>query len=478
MISRRQFISTSGMAMLALPLRGQTVLGANDTVRMAIIGCGGRGTDLAKMFSRIDRVAIAAICDPDTEQMDRIVAKLQKQDIDISGAAKIQDYRRVYERDDIDAVVIASPNHWHSLLAIQAMEAGKDVYVEKPVTHNLWEGKQLVAAAHKYGRVIGAGLQNRSDPGPIEGVRFVQEGNLGKILSVHSCCFRNRSSIGKRDTPLTPPGTVDYNLWLGPAQDLPMHRPRFHYDWHWVWNTGDGDTGNQAPHEIDLACWVLGDGPLPTAMNSFGGRLAWNDGGETPNMMSSWYEQNGVPVIIEVNDVRVAPDRNASPARDSIRVGVIVRCEGGTLKGGRGGMYVVGEDGKTRIHKFPGNGGADHQKNFIQAVRSQDVGALTARIETSARSAAIAHLANIAYRSGGQVDGPTLASAIGDNALLQTIVTEQNAQLKNWGIDQPGYTLGKTLTFDPASAEVTTPDIDPVLAHPPGRGKFVVPNLT
>ncbi|MEM7700210.1 MAG: Gfo/Idh/MocA family oxidoreductase, partial [Verrucomicrobiota bacterium] len=454
------------------------VLGANNTVRVALISCGGRAASLADQFAKAKDCAITAICDPDTAQMDSIVAKMQKKDVDLSKAHREQDYRKILERDDVDAVVISSPNHWHSLQSIESMAAGKDVYVEKPVSHSIWEGKQLVAAEEKYGRIIAGGFQNRSDPGPQDGIQFVQEGNIGKIQSVHAVCMRNRSSIGEKlKSPLTPPDTVDYDLWLGPCQDEPMHRPKFHYDWHWFWNTGNGDVGNQAPHEIDMACWVLGDPALPKQVQGFGERFGWDDAGETPNMLSTWYEQAGVPCIIEVNDMWVTPERNVPSVRNSIRVGIVVKCEGGELRGGRGGTYVVGEDGKTKTHKFPGDGGKAHQENFLAAVRSRSAEGLRSKLSEAERSSAVAHLANVSYLSGASAGQESVKEAIGDNEMLQTIFGEQSNQLAAWGISDPVYRLGRKIEVDPATAEVTTEGADQRQIKRDYREPFVVPEL-
>ncbi len=478
--SRRRFLTATGAAALTFPLAGRRVLGANETVRVALIGAGGRAGQLARQFARENakNSDIVAICDPDTAQMDKLVDRLgKKNEIDLSRAVREQDYRKLLDRDDIDAVVISSPNYWHALQSIHAMEAGKDVYVEKPVSHSVWEGQQLVAAAKKYDRIIAAGFQNRSDPGPREGIQYVQEGNLGKILSVHAVCFRNRESIGSRGSKLSPPETCDYDLWLGPCQEEPIYRPRFHYDWHWVWNTGNGDVGNQAPHEIDLACWLLGDGPLPAQISSFGGRFGWNDAGETPNMMANWCEHGGVPLIIEVNDMWVSPERNVSPVRNGIRVGIIVKCEGGELRGGRGGMYVVGEDGKSKIKKFDGDGGLDHQQNFIDAVRSRRGEDLRSDIVSAERSSALAHLCNVSYLSGAEVGGAEIDEAIGDNEMLRTIVAEQRSQLGAWGIEDPAYRLGMSLSVDPATATVQSPGADSRQIKRDYREPFVVPQL-
>jgi predicted dehydrogenase len=474
LISRRRLIKLCGLAALARPAFGQS---ANNTVRLGIIGCGRRAHGISKQFLKVKDVAIVALCDPDPAQFESLAKDLGKSAGSSSGMKKFQDYRKLLESPDIDAVVVTSPNHWHALHAIHAMQAGKDVYLEKPVTHELWEGRQLIAAEEKYGRIIAAGFQSRSDPGTREGIQFVREGHLGKIESLHVCCFKERDRIGLRKTPLTPPPGTDYNLWLGPAADLPMFREEFHYDWHWAWNTGNGDIGNQTPHEIDIANRVLGDASLPTKVRSFGGRFGWNDGGETPNLQVATYELAGVPVIVEVNNLKLSPTRNTIGARDGIRIGIVVRCEGGQLRGGLGGMYAVGKDGKESIRKFPGDGGDGHQENFIQAVRSRRRADIASRLETAERSAAIAHLANLSYRSGNKTPTASMQEVTNGNPILQTILSDQANQLAAWGITAPEYNLGRVIDFDPATAKVTTPDIDPLLIRRHCRPDFEFPDL-
>ncbi len=477
MISRRRLLKLCGLAAVATPGFGQSGGSANNTVRVGLIGCGSRMQGHAAQFAKIKDVAIVALCDADRDRIDSTAKALAGHGADMSGVAKFQDYRKLLEMKDLDAVVIASPNHWHTLHAISAMQAGKDVYLEKPVSHELWEGRQLVAAERKYGRMVAAGFQSRSDPGPRDGFQFLHDGHLGKILRVHICCFKDRTGIGKRSTPLTPPPSVDYNLWLGPAADLPIFRDQFHYDWHWAWNTGNGEIGNQAPHEIDLTNWLLGDGPLPTAVHSFGGRFGWNDAGETPNLQLAWYEIAGVPVTIEVNDLQLTPTRKVTGMRDGIRVGLVVHCEGGQLRGGLGGMYAVSEDGKTSIKKFPGDGGAKHQANFIEAVRSRRSGDIAAKIVLAERAAAIAHLANLSYRTGTNADRAGLEPSIGSNPTLQGILADYTKRLADWGIAEPTYTLGRSISINPATAKVLTPGMDEALVRRPCRPEFAVPEL-
>ena len=473
--SRRRFLQIAGLSALAAPLHGKNILGANDTVRLGFIGCGGRARSLAGQFSKLKDTSIVAVCDPDTKHMAQLASGISKK----TGRKpdEIRDYRKLLERKDIDAVVVATPNHWHVLHAIDAMAAGKDVYVEKPVSHGLWESRQLVAAEQKYGRIIQAGLQNRSDPGPRDGFQFVREGNLGKILSVDICCFRNRHSIGKRTTPLKPPATVDYNLWLGPAQDLPIHRGKFHYDWHWVWNTGNGDIGNQAPHEIDLANWLLDAKSPPAAVRTFGNRFGWNDAGQTPNLLTASYKISGVPCTIIVNDLTLAPNRNVPGLYAGTRVGLVVHCEGGQLRGGRGGTYAVGTDGKKRIAKFPGDAGARHQRRFIDAVRSRRHADIPACIADAALAADIAHYANASHRSGAPAAPQAIQAAFANNKAAQEIFADQGKQLAAWGIEKPDYTLGRPLEIDPATGSVRTPDIAPELLRRTCRKEFTIPQL-
>ena len=390
---------------------------------------------------------------------------------------QFQDYRKLFELADLDAVIIATPNHWHALHAVQAMQAGKHVYVEKPVSFTVWEGLQLEAAERRFGKIIAAGYQNRSDSGPQAGIRYVQEGKLGKIHKVRSLCYRNRASIGKREQPLTPPATIDYDLWLGPAQDLPIYRPNFHYDWHWDFNTGNGDVGNQGVHEIDMVCWLLGESQLPTSIHSIGKRFAWNDAGNTPNMQTVYFKQGDVDVILETNDMKLSPKRNVSPNRWGTRVGIIAECDNGILKGGRGGMVAVESDGRTVIQKFPGNGGAGHQQNFIDAVLANDASLLKARITDARRSASLAHLGNISHRCGSEVSPRELSDLLGVNDDVHAIVAEQTKQLADWGIQEPRYCWGKPLKIDPASETVLTPEVGTEFTGPHYRKGFEMPKF-
>jgi predicted dehydrogenase len=255
-----------------------------------------------------------------------------------------------------------------------------------------------------------------------------------------------------------------------------LFREQFHYDWHWSWNTGNGEIGNQAPHEIDMANWLLDARQLPAAVHGCGGRFGWDDAGETPNMQLVWYELAGVPVVIEVDDLKVSPQRKVRPVRDGIRVGLVVRCEGGQLRGGLGGTYAVDPAGKT-LRKFPGNGGATHQENFIAAVRSRRSADIASPVAQAERAAAIAHLANLSFRAGAPADAAALAQAAGENETAGRVLADHTKQLADWGLAKPPYTLGRKLELDPATGTLRTTGIDPALIRPAARAEFAIPEL-
>jgi predicted dehydrogenase len=474
---RRSFLKVGAGAVAAMPFLGFAKGSASDRVRIGMIGCGNRSLALMEQFLRVPEVDLVALADPDTAQIDALKRHLAKEGIKLGPVAEFRDYRIMLERNDIDAVLIASPNHWHAMQAVDAMAAGKHAYVEKPVSHSIWESARLLAAEKRYGKVVAAGLQNRSDPGIKEAFEYLRTGALGKIQHIHVCGFRGRNPIGKRHTPLAPPATCDYNLWLGPAADLPILRDQMHYDWHWDWNTGNGEMGNQTPHELDLVQWLLGDAELPKAVRSIGGRFAWNDAGITPNLHVACYEQAGVPVTVEVNNLQISRTSKAGPARSGIRVGIIVRCEGGELRGGRGGMFAVGEDGKTRLKKFRGDAGAGHMANFIDAVRSESSGALAAPLKTGVDSAVVSHLANLSHCNGNAATHEEAARVVADKKDAGMVLEANRRQLAEWGMENPNYQLGQELVFDPGQYQVTSDVAESVLIQRDYRKGFEFPTI-
>ena len=342
------------------PAKGKKA-GANDTVRLAVIGVRGRGMEHVRGFTALDDARITAICDVDRNAAGKAIKA-------VSSAYKSepkfeQDLRRILDDKDIDAVSIATPNHWHSLAAIWACQAGKDVYVEKPVSHNIIEGRRTVEAAEKYGRVVQAGTQCRSNKGIQEAIEFLRSGKLGKIYMAKGLCYKPRGSIGhKPDGPV--PAGVDYDLLLGPAPERPFNPNRFHYEWHWNWDYGNGDLGNQGIHQMDLARWGLGKNEFPKTVVSSGGRFGYSDDGQTPNTQLVAFEYDDCELQFEVRGLRTNDEAK-------VMVGDIFYGTEGILAIT---SYTTWQTyfpaGKDKMEPGPGgSGGGDHFENFIDAVQ-------------------------------------------------------------------------------------------------------------
>jgi len=332
-IHRRTFLAQSAGIGLSLTVASARAKSANDQLNLGFIGLGGRGTELLKQFGLLSDVRIAALCDPDKARLDTAARKH-------SGAKTYSDLRKLLEDQNIDAVVIATCNHWHALAAIWACQAGKHVYVEKPLAHNHWEGQQVVHAARKYNRVVQIGTQQRSDPMQSEIKEFLHDqAALGPIKYAQVCRFGVREPIGRRSTPLSPPESLDYKLWLGPAMDEPIYRDKLHYDWHWVWNTGNGEMGNWGVHVLDDAINVaLRDRePFPRRVAAAGGRVLWNDAGQSPNVSVVFYDTGTIPVLFALSNLPKVAGATKELEYKGIRSGYVVQCEGGYYAGERGG---------------------------------------------------------------------------------------------------------------------------------------------
>jgi predicted dehydrogenase len=347
-------------------------------------------------FSKIDGTTVAGLCDPDTDRLESAKRRFPQ-------AKAWTDPRSLLDDRDIDAVVIATCNHWHCLAAIWAMQAGKDVYVEKPLSHSQWEGRQTVAAAKRYGKICQVGTQQRSDPMQAEIKEFLHTDQaLGKILAARVNRYGVRASIGKRSTPLPIPEGLDYNLWLGPAQDEPIYRDKLQYDWHWVWNTGSGEMGNWGVHVLDdLRNNVFLDKvALPKRILGGGGRVVWNDAGETPNVHVAFFDTGDIPVVIGLANITAGPETKSAAKHPGPGSGYIAYCEGGRLEGQRGKAEAFDANGKL-VKQFKGTSGSGaHQQNFIDAVRRRDASLLNSGVEVGHHSTGWCNLANIAFRAG------------------------------------------------------------------------------
>ncbi len=444
--SRRQFLSTTAAAGLTTALSAKTLsaANANDEINIGFISCGGRAGQLMGYFGKVDGINVAGLCDVDENLLGRAKQRFPK-------AQAWTDLRDLLASDSIDAVVISTCNHWHCLAAIWAMEAGKDVYVEKPLSHTQWEGKQTVAAARKYNRICQIGTQQRSDPMQAEIKKFLhQDKALGEITAARVNRYGIRGSIGKRDTPLTIDKNIAYDLWLGPAQDQPIYRDKLHYDWHWDWNTGSGEMGNWGVHVLDdLRNNVFQDSvALPKRILGGGGRVALNDAGQTPNVHFAYFDTGSIPVVIGLSNLPAAPGAKQSPEHPGPGSGYIAYCEGGRLEGQRGRAAAYDSAGKV-IREFKGNNGDTvHQANFIDAVRKQDRSILNAEVAIGNDSTGWCNLANVAFRCGGEFSLHD-AQAV-ELAQWQSVLAEMGSHLESHGLtlESNDIRLSPMLTLD------------------------------
>jgi predicted dehydrogenase len=446
--------------------------GANGDIRFAVVGFGGRGMDHIGELRKVNGARIVALCDVDQTILDRQVKKYRDLGEQIESYT---DVRKLLENKDIDVVSFATPNHWHSLGAIWAMQAGKDVYVEKPVSHNVWEGRRVVEVSRQLNRIVQAGTQSRSSRGILEGIQWVREGHIGKILRARGLCYKPRPSIGKVDGPQPIPPGIDYDLWCGPAPMEPLMRKKLHYDWHWVWPTGNGDLGNQGIHQMDLARWALGESALSPRVLSVGGRLGYVDDGTTPNTFIVFHDYPTAPLIFEV---RGLPSGAGSKEMDKYRgvsIGVVVDCEGGTMViPNYSSATILDKDG-AEIKKFSGS--SSHFANFIDAVRSRKPGDLHAPILEGHLSSALCHTGNISYRLGKTQSPDEMREAVkGNKDLAESLGRmEEHLGANNVDLNKTPATLGAALKMDPLTERfIGSPEADQLLTRD-YRKPFVVP---
>ena len=452
-IDRRDFLKTTGKAVTvgaATLALGGKVLGANDRVRVAICGVRGRGKDHIHGFVHLPGVEIAALCDPDENILNQRLS-----DVEALGVSKPKghvDIRKLLEDKDIDAISIAAPNHWHSLMSIWACQAGKDVYVEKPCSHNWFEGRQLVRAVKKYNRICQHGSQSRSNPGMMEAIKHVNDGLIGDVYLARALCYKWRAAIGRTSVEPVPAG-VHYDLWTGPAPLKPFTKNRFHYNWHWIWDTGNGEAGNQAIHEIDIARWGLGVG-FPVRVSAMGGHFLFDDDQETPNVLNAtfyfddpagkrklmelevrnWitnheaeigsgaYKSSGVPAAGITADAKPGTPAKAKQTAPLGAVDAKTNTIGNIFYGDKGYLGIDGYDSyKTWLTNQAepgpqGRGAGDHYANFIDCVRSRRAEQVNSPIAEAHISATLLHLANASYRLGRTLQfDPAKEQVIGDD---------------------------------------------------------------
>ncbi|MGQ9575909.1 MAG: Gfo/Idh/MocA family protein [Thermoguttaceae bacterium] len=482
-VTRRGFIRRSAAAAAAIGLPAVAparVLGANEEIRMGVVGLGGRGAGAhVPEFSSQKGVSIVALADPDKARMGPVAARLEKQfgrKVD-----QYQDMRGMFDRRDIDAVANATMNYWHALSTIWACQQGKHVYVEKPLSHYIWEGRQMVNAARKYKRLVQVGTQYRSVKGYEDLAAWLKAGNLGRILLV--TCFANkpRLPIGKRSEPLPIPETVDYDLWCGPAAKVPIYRDRLQYDCSFDWNTGDGESCNQGVHEVDVARWILGYSTLPRRTMSIGGRFFVEDAGNVPNTQIIYYDYPEVPILYEVHNLPKSkefltpedPKKFSAnmPRFRGVATGVCVQCEGGyTL-----GTTAYDQAGKP-IRSFPRS--ENHFANFIKALRSGRQEDLNADVLEGHISTSICHVGNISYRLGKPASVQQQRRQVGDIPYWKEMFERYLAYLADIGQDPNSSTLGPWLEVDAEKECIKDNEEANKIVRGFYRPPYVVPDLS
>lgn len=488
-MQRRQFLGTTMAFAAARMVWTNRAAAASDVsdIRVAQIGFRGQGAGHIASLGK----NVVALCDVDEVVLNQKADELKlslHQPID-----KYSDYRKLLDRNDIDAVSIATPNHTHALIAIAAAQAGKDVYVEKPVSNNIWEGRQLTAAAQKYGRIIQCGTQSRSSPSLREAVGWVQSGQLGRIRHAVGICYKPRPSIGKSVTALKFPDTINRELWIGPAVDEPIYRPVVnsqgghnpHYDWHWDFNTGAGDLGNQGIHQMDIARWFLGESGLAPRAISLGGRLGYEDAGNTPNTQIVYHAYERAPLLFEV---RGLPRSKALQAKGWVQgmdryrgvgVGVIIQCDNGHVQIPSYSEVIAIDNSGIKVKEWSGSG--EHHRNWLDAVAARAPSLLTAEVREGHVSSALCHAGNVSYRLGKRLPIEQIGERLASNELLASSFDRMVSHLRSNEVNvdgkEPLITAGEWLELDTGREAFVGNDRANELRKRIGRSPFEVPEI-
>ena len=509
-LTRRSFLTRTALAGAALSLPARVYSqaeGSNSDIRVAVVGFNGRGQSHISAYLGMKGVRIVALCDVDQAVLDKGVAQLAAKNQVVT---PFKDIRKLLDSGEVDAISIATPNHWHSLGAIWALQAGKDVYVEKPISHNVWEGRQLVKATEKYKKIVQMGVQSRSAKGIASVIDWMKKDQpLGKLKWVRGLCYKRRPSIGLVSGEQAVPETVDYDLWSGPAPLVPSHRndPKYgtlHYAWHWIWNYGNGDLGNQGIHQMDIARRFTGEMALAPKVWSIGGRLGYKDDGETPNSQIVFHDYEAAPLIFEV---RGLPDKSESKEMDKYRgasVGVVAQYENG---------YVVAPDyqnaavfdnedklirryGKPPMAKdmtesnplpasenpptvegAPAPKDEGHFDNFIACVRSRKSENLNGKIIDGHISSALCHTGNISYLLGKKATPAEMREEVTSNKEALDSLNRLATHLEANGVDLnvEKLSLGQFLKMDPKTEKfIKNPAADKLLTRV-YRKPYIVP---
>ena len=514
-LNRRTFIKNSALAAAVAGLSAQTYAqsaGANGDLRVAVVGFRSRGNEHIKELKRIKGVRIVALCDVDSN----VVAKGLKEN---PGAKGYTDMRKMLEDKDIDAVSIASPNHLHAIQGIWSLQAGKHLYIEKPLSHNIFEGQQLVAASNHFSKlIVQAGTQSRSGAGIRAAIKDVHAGKYGKVKVSRAICYKRRKSIGPAKKNAVS-ADIDYDLWNGPADIQESIRGNqtdkvnetgsqgsVHYDWHWFWNYGGGDLCNQAIHEIDIARWFLNTHEVSPEVVSVGGRFGYVDCAETPNTFISIHNYAAAPLITEVYGLtsdgkingpmnkfgpfsEINKDHKEKKSAKSPEIGIIVECENATIVvPDYNSAQVYDKDGKfvktygKTVDAVDLTGGASgHHANWVAGIRKGTNEGIHAPVRECHLSTALVHSANISFRLGAKKSAGEIKDALKASSGLAEAFGRMAEHLGRNGVnlDESKAVLGAPLTqdtktelFTGANAEAANRDL---VAKRTGRKGFEIP---
>lgn len=475
-MNRRMFmedsmLATAALAAAASPLtilsQEKSTGNPSNRVRVAILGCRIRGKQHASELAKVPDCEIAYVCDPDKNLASELSTIIEKQ----QGRAPkaVQDMRRVFEDKSVDAVFIATPNHWHALAAIWAMQSGKDAYVEKPVSHNITEGRRMVQVARKTNRICQGGTQNRSNMALAEAIEYMKAGKLGEVKLARSIIYGGRGSIGPKGN-YEPPRDVDYNLFMGPAPLTPLDRKNLHYDWHWNWQTGNGELGNNNIHSIDICRWGLGLDGLCHSAISYGGRFGYVDAGQTPNTQVCIFDYGDRTIVSETRGLKSEPFRKG--------------FTGGWLfhgtKGSIAGNSLFDLEGNLVSTFTAKRKSENHFSNFINAVRSRKRESLNAEILEGHLSTALCHIGNISWRLGQEASASAVRESlqklkVHDDVAATFDRTVKHLETNQVSLDKTRMTLGVRLEITPKGEEFVGNSNANALLTREYRKPFVVP---
>jgi predicted dehydrogenase len=475
--NRRHFMQTLAAAatvtVAGTKSSGQ-VVGANEAIRVAVAGLNGRGGSHISAYNGMSNVRITHFIDPDTRTYEPKLQVMRR--ANKPAPQTVQDVRRVLEGNNIDALSIATPNHWHSLMTIWAAQAGKHVYVEKPMSHNVHEGRIAVDMSRRHNVIVQHGTQSRSSQRWNDTVAAVRAGTYGKLLVSRGIVYKLRNSIGNRPTA-NPPAELDFNIWTGPAQRTAYHANLVHYNWHWFWDFGNGDIGNQGVHQYDIARWAINGATLPRSVVSIGGRFGYTDQGETPNTQISLMDFGEAKLIFEVRGLRSPNYHGQGTGGNTFHTEDGIIADHRFTRNGQTASEPVRRPANAPAARAAGENEAGHFGNFIVAIRSGRREDLNADILEGHYSSALCHLANLSYRVGENLPFNAQSQAFGDDRDAGDAYTRMLEHLRSHNVPMDGqnYRVGRRLEIDARTERFTNNDAANRLLTRNYREPFVVP---